>query len=156
MRSHHVALWIGLLALGCAHAKTTDQEKTTAAKPAETKAHSGGATKPRAPHRDPSDIPVASSAQGLLKPGAEGQIRDKLVARGFMDQPADGAPPPSLRAPLERFQDANDLPATGAPDAETIRKLGLDPDAVLRKATSAQPDEDRAGAKTRPPGDVPE
>jgi len=161
MRCRHLALF-GLLALGCAHAKTTDAEKTaTSGNDTEDKTTStpnkaksgGGEAHARPRHHDPSATPVASSASGLLEPGAEQQIRDKLVARGFMDAPAKGDPSPSLRAPLERFQDANNLPATGTPDAETIRKLGLDPEAVLRKATSSQAEPD--GVKRRS-GDAPE
>jgi hypothetical protein len=168
MTCRGLALLVGLLAIGCAHAKTTDAEQTTPAKedgkeeksasappaPAAPPAKkSGGGAHARAPHRDPGAVPVASSASGLLAPGAEQQIRDKLIAGGFMDAPAKGDRPPSLRAPLERFQDANNLPATGMPDAETIRKLGLDPEAILRRAGSDQAESD--GVKRRS-GDAPE
>lgn len=162
-----LCLALGLVAFGCAHAKTTDRDKTTSATPDEKdtdRPASSSGTRARAParHRDPSAVPVASSAHDLLQPGAEQQIRDKLAARGFMDAPADGARPQSLRAPLQRFQDANDLPATGTPDAETLRKLGLDPDAVFRKATSAGKsdtdgkDRERSDATEGRPGGGPE
>jgi peptidoglycan hydrolase-like protein with peptidoglycan-binding domain len=160
MKCRRLALF-GLLALGCAHAKTTDAEKaetprnetedTAASAP---KRNAGHEVHTRAPHRDPSAVPVASSASGLLTPGAEQQIREKLIARGFMDAPAKGDAPPALRAPLERFQDANNLPATGSPDAETIRKLGLDPEALLLRATSDQ--QEPEGVKRRRSDDAPE
>jgi|KBSMisStaDraftv2_1062788.scaffolds.fasta_scaffold1031347_2 peptidoglycan hydrolase-like protein with peptidoglycan-binding domain len=154
MKARHLGPFVAFIAIGCTHAKTTDQETATPAKEEAKAPEARDRARPRArpAHRDPSEIPVATSAHGLLTPGAERQIRDKLVARGFMEAPAEGAPPPSLRAPLKRFQNANDLPATGTPDAETIRKLGLDPEAVLRKATGDQADD----ATDRPPRGVPE
>ena len=41
----------------------------------------------------------------------------------------------SIGAALRRFQAAHDLPSTGVPDHETVRRLGLNPDELFRKAT---------------------
>jgi len=119
---------VGLAWIGCGHARTTDAGDGVPAKPqtSETRAETGGAgAEAHAPHAKPSEVPVASSPAGLLKPGAEEKIRDKLSARGFGG---------SLRTGLKRFQAAHDLPATGAPDAGTVRALGLEPDDIFRKA----------------------
>jgi hypothetical protein len=76
---------------------------------------------------DPSEIPVASSPSGLLKPGAEQKVRDKLGVK------AGGG---SLRAALSKFQKEHDLPATGILDQRTAESLGLDPDDVFERANA--------------------
>ena len=131
---------VGLVALlvalaGCSHAKTTDEGKP--AKEAAPEAKEEAGTKKRAPARQrapeaatkPGDVPVSTSPAGLLAPGADDKIRDKLAAAGFA---ADGK---STKEALRRFQKANDLPATGIPDHETVKKLGLDPNETFRAAT---------------------
>lgn len=75
---------------------------------------------------DPSEIPVASSPRGLLKPGAEDTVRDKLGVK------AGG----SLRQALQKFQKEHDLPATGILDHRTAEVLGLDPDDVFERASA--------------------
>jgi Putative peptidoglycan binding domain len=75
---------------------------------------------------DPSEIPVASSPSGLLKPGAEQRVRDKLGVKA-------GAG--SLREALQKFQKKHDLPATGILDQRTVETLGLDPDDVFERAS---------------------
>jgi len=76
---------------------------------------------------DPSEIPVASSPSGLLKPGAEQTVRDKLGVK------ASGG---SLRRALQKFQKERDLPATGILDQRTVESLGLDPDDVFERASA--------------------
>jgi hypothetical protein len=72
---------------------------------------------------DPEDIPVASSPQGLLKPGAEEKVREKLgVSKGG-----------GMRKALMNFQREHDLPATGMLDHETVEKLDLDPKDIFLK-----------------------
>jgi hypothetical protein len=124
---------IGLAA--CGHAKTTD-EGTPAAESGPTSHREKNAGK-RAPARQgsaepastPGDVPVSTSPAGLLAPGADDKIRDKLAAAGYA---AEGK---STKEALRRFQKANDLPATGMPDNETVKKLGLDPSEIFRAAT---------------------
>ncbi len=41
----------------------------------------------------------------------------------------------ATREGVRRFQRAQDLPATGVPDAETVKRLGLDPDKTFRRGT---------------------
>ncbi len=72
---------------------------------------------------DPEDIPVASSPQGLLKPGADEKVREKLGV------PKNGG----MRKALMNFQREHDLPATGMLDHETVEKLGLDPKDIFQK-----------------------
>jgi hypothetical protein len=73
--------------------------------------------------KDPDEVPVATSAQGLLKPGAEQKVRDRLGGKGS-----------SLRRALQEFQRSHDLPATGMLDHETVEQLGLNPDEIFERA----------------------
>lgn len=118
--------------VGCAHAKTTETVQPTAPEePLVTE---------RAPPKVPAartkgkpervTTPLAADPLGLLNPGAEQQIHDKLSAGGFMKDNPNGP----TQAALRRFQAEHDLPATGAADHETIRRLGLNPDDLFRKA----------------------
>jgi len=132
-------LSIGFFALalvGCAHVKTTETtepaEPESADKPSPTERGPRTGKLPVAPTGDPSKTtPLAQAPEGLLTPGAEQKIHDKLSAGGFMKEDANA----STAAALRRFQAAHDLPATGVPDHETVRKLGLNPDDLFRKAT---------------------
>jgi hypothetical protein len=111
-------------ALGCAHAKTTDGEPKSpeASQPSEP-----SGTTNELP-RKPGHPPVATHADDLLKPGAEEKIRRKLAAGGYLSGGAD-AP---LADGVRKFQAAHDMPATGVPDHETVRRLGLDPAEIFR------------------------
>jgi hypothetical protein len=117
---------LGLLALGCGHATTTE--------PAPSSAGSERAPRPKkAQARNEHEL-VSPRPDDLLAPGAEAEIRDKLKAAGFLGASEAKV---SLTEGLRRFQAARDLPATGVPDHETVRKLGLDPDTAFRKAEGA-------------------
>jgi Putative peptidoglycan binding domain len=75
--------------------------------------------------KDPERVPVASSPAGLLKPGAEQKVREKL---------GSNAKGEALRPALQRFQREHDLPATGILDHRTAKELGLDPDDLFERA----------------------
>jgi putative peptidoglycan binding protein len=75
-------------------------------------------------HIDPEDIEVATAPEGLLKPGADEKVREKLgVTKG------DG-----MRSALRKFQRDHDLPATGILDHESVIKLGLEPSDIFEQA----------------------
>lgn len=124
--------WLALALVGCAHAKTTETaQPAVAVEPPATE------RVPRKPQAAPAGekpkgvtTPLAGESLGLLSPGAEKEIHDKLSAGGFMKENANGP----TQAALRRFQAAHDLPATGALDHETVRRLGLNPDELFRKA----------------------
>ena len=82
----------------------------------------------------PDAVPVATAPEALLAPGAEDKIRERLVAGGFLATDADKSNG-ATRGGIRRFQKAQDLPATGVPDAETVKRLGLDPDKTFRRGT---------------------
>lgn len=124
--------FFALALVGCAHTKTTEPaEPEVAEKPSSTERAPRTGKLRVAPTGDqPKTTPLAQAPEGLLTPGAEQKIHDKLSAGGFMKEDANG----STGAALRRFQAAHDLPSTGVPDHETVRRLGLNPDDLFRKA----------------------
>jgi hypothetical protein len=139
MRRHGCRILAVALALagGCAHTKATDdgtskepaqeeaKEKEKETKPsaaAEKHAKQGGELHPG--KRD--NVPVTTTPGGLLAPGAEDKIRERLVEGGYLPQGGKSSEA-GLREGLKRFQRAKDLPETGVPDHETVKRLGLDP-----------------------------
>ena len=122
----------GLALAGCAHTKTTEPaEPEVAEKPSPTERAPRTSKLRVAPTVDqPNATPLAQAPEGLLTPGAEQKIHDKLSAGGFMKGDANA----STGAALRRFQAAHDLPSTGVPDHETVRRLGLNPDDLFLKA----------------------
>jgi hypothetical protein len=138
-------LALGVLAgaLGCGHTKTTDATSPSAPEKAEERtppadhpdrvpgASSSRAAKPSESSAETSAIPVAASPEGLLAPGAEDQIRDKLADGGYLEK---GDKQGSLDAGLRKFQKAKDMPVTGIPDHRTIQALGLDPGRIFKHA----------------------
>lgn len=80
-----------------------------------------------------ASAPLSNSPAGLLKPDALEKIQSKLEANGQLDKDySAGKFDPNTRTALRNFQEANGLPATGAPDDATVRKLGLNPSDIFR------------------------
>ena len=139
MRGWPVSMILSLsLGASCAHTRSTDSGETKegdkqASRTGEA-GQPGAGTNPNLHPGHPEKVPVATAPEALLAPGADEEIRDKLVARGFLD--ADAKPSHgTAREGIRRFQQAQDLPDTGIPDQETVKRLGLDPDRVFKKAT---------------------
>jgi murein L,D-transpeptidase YcbB/YkuD len=156
----------GLLLVGCTHTKTVGSgaEETKQASAATERRHSehrasqprrGEAAEEPRNERGEKEIPVATSPEGLLKPGAQERIEQRLADEGFLrrgDQPKSAArgetqPAASFDEALRRFQAHEHLPATGMPDQETVRKLGLDPDDVFKAGDVSPTDGDATKAR---------
>ena len=76
---------------------------------------------------------VASSPE--LRPGAIQMIQQRLESLGTLPaQKGSGELDAATHAALARFQEANHLPATGEPDGETVRMLGLRPSNIFEPA----------------------
>jgi hypothetical protein len=131
--------WVLLLLLasaGCTHARTADDASDqVTSKTAEPEQPATENADPQAAsqkkgviaggQKDPERVPVASSPAGLLKPGADEKVREKL---GVKEKGGD------YRPALQRFQREHDLPATGILDHRTAQELGLDPDDIFERA----------------------
>jgi peptidoglycan hydrolase-like protein with peptidoglycan-binding domain len=132
MRASTLAVLLAIAAsAGCGHTKSVESP---------SKANKEEAPKPAAPApssagRPGEEIPVAESPAALFKPGGVRDIERKLAAAGLLDrQHETGKLDESTRRALRRFQDQKNLPATGVPDEETVKKLGLDPKQIFRSA----------------------
>ncbi len=83
------------------------------------------------PSPAPGGPPLAMSPAAMLKPGAAALIEEALDKHGFPTE-RSGTLGPATERQLARFQKQQGLADTGLPDRETVRRLGLDPDAVYR------------------------
>jgi hypothetical protein len=78
--------------------------------------------------------PVPATPAGLLAPGGAKRVQQALAAEGFLDGPRGGDEIDDRTASaLRRFQQQRGLAATGFPDRETLRRLGLDPKDVYER-----------------------
>jgi hypothetical protein len=90
---------------------------------------------PPAPPAASHSVPAFAVTPEGLKPGAVKMIQQRLENAGSLRaQEESGQLDAVTRSALERFQDANELPATGEPDEATIRKLGLEPRNIFEPA----------------------
>jgi hypothetical protein len=137
-------LWVLPLAVACAHPHqpenasqessgseraTADAGPPSAASPAASSkdSPSGSVLRGSGDVMNSSGTPLGTSANALLQPGAEHQVREKLGL------PEHGG---SLNQAVMKFQREHDLPATGVLDHTTARALGLDPEQIFRKSES--------------------
>jgi hypothetical protein len=136
MKAGWALLLVSLSAAACTHArKADDASDQVTSKTAEPEQADAQVADPQAAgkkkgliaggQKDPEQVPVASSPAGLLKPGADEKVREKL---GVKEKGGD------YRAALQRFQREHDLPATGILDHRTAKELGLDPDDIFERA----------------------
>jgi len=139
MKRAALCLVAALPLAACGHTKTTEKSPVEERTPPTDEST-------KSPPAHPHKMPVVESPNDLLAPGGEAEIRKKLVEGGYLDD--SGAK--SLEGGLRKFQAAKDLPATGVPDHETVRRLGLDPNEVFRRAQPKTDDktQDKANGKT--------
>jgi len=139
------ALVGGLLALllggACSHTRavTSPEHASNAenADAAQQEPERPAHKKSRLPPEEKGALPLTSSPAGLLQPDAAKTIQGRLVKGGQLpDDKQSGELDGPTREALMAFQKAHDLPATGIPDDATVRKLGLDPNAIFRKAAA--------------------
>ncbi len=126
-----LTLLLGLL-LACSHAETVATPATPSPPDAPTRLPSA---RTLTPPSEPGHPPLAASPAQLMAPDSADAIADTLRKRGLLSSDAGSK---DLEAALRRFQDSQGLAATGFPDHETLRKLGIDPRAV--DTTAAKPD----------------
>ncbi len=72
---------------------------------------------------------VAVSPQELMRPGSAKKIQKGLQDEGYLRE-VTGSLDRETSVALRRFQHDQGLAETGAPDRETLRRLGVDPQEV--------------------------
>ncbi len=121
-------IWIALFAGACAHAKHTEGAAPSPA--ADQKAPAAQSTRIASAAR-----PVGTSPKSIFEPGAIEKIQSRLNTRGYSIK-ENGQLDDATRDALIKFQRGEKLAATGMPDAETLRRLKVDPDSIMRKGST--------------------
>jgi peptidoglycan hydrolase-like protein with peptidoglycan-binding domain len=97
-------------------------------------AHDAGDAPPRGTAVGTSPLAPFDSVD-LPHPNSREQLAAALRQRGFLS--ADAPEGTTLNGALRAFQKSEDLPQTGYPDDETLRRLGIDPRRTDRTLDSA-------------------
>jgi peptidoglycan hydrolase-like protein with peptidoglycan-binding domain len=126
-------LCLGLAMMACSHAETVAPANAPSTPDKPTRLPSARAV---TPETEPGHPDLAGSPGQLMAPGSSEAIADALRKRGFLA--ADASSSADLEKALRAFQDSQGLAATGFPDHETLRKLGINPRAV--DTTAKAPD----------------
>jgi peptidoglycan hydrolase-like protein with peptidoglycan-binding domain len=125
---------LGLAAsLACSHAETVAPPSAPNPPDAPSRLPSSKAVTPQT---DPGHPDLAGSPSQLMAPGSADAIAAALRKRGLL-APDDNSSK-GMEQALRTFQNSQGLAATGFPDHETLRKLGIDPKKVDQ--TAALPD----------------
>ena len=137
LRSRIAAVLVGLLT-SCIHTRHVgdegdDRESQTHKGTKGEEGASSRVTTERVPPR--GDRPaVSASPEGLMNPGSARKVQEALRRSGYLND-ASGELDTTTSAALRRFQHDHGLAATGAPDRETLRSLGIDPSDVYQTGT---------------------
>jgi Putative peptidoglycan binding domain len=136
---------------GCSHTRTTGTpaapEKSgeaTSTRPARKARPPAEKTadedKPKPRTTGTASTPVPRTPAAALEAGQLRRIQEALAGKHLLGTHESGTLDDATRRALRRLQEESDLPATGLPDHETVRKLGLDPDEVFAKRQNASGD----------------
>jgi peptidoglycan hydrolase-like protein with peptidoglycan-binding domain len=95
---------------------------------------------------------VSASPEGLMNPGSARTIQEALKGKGYLEE-VTGTIDGATSAALRRFQKDQGLARTGAPDRETLRQLGVDPNDVYQTGDPSEETVEAArGAKEETQG----
>lgn len=128
-RSFAVAV-LAALALACAGRKAAEPvaEERPGQEGAKPESPDSPEEKGVAPEGERPRVPA--SPEALLAPGAVTDIQQALSDAGHLGAHRAGELDAATSAAVRRFQEEQGLPATGMPDRETVRRLGLNPEAA--------------------------
>lgn len=148
MRPLTVIVAVAVFGLGCAHVQQVDSGRSSRKPLVEKQRVPRKARKaepqlrppvPRlaAPATEQGRPELVNSPGGLMRPEGPRLIQVALAKLGYLQSDhqtgeLDGA----TSAALRKFQADRGVARTGSPDRETVRKLGLSPEAVFRSSAS--------------------
>lgn len=123
--------------------KGAKEEKSDDRGAPQPKESEGGASaKPSQARRPqkPGGPPLSAGPEGLFVPGGVEQVQNALAHKGYLDmgEAKKGAIDAQTSAAVRKFQSDEGIARTGNPDHETLRRLGLDPDKLFRKAEDVE------------------
>lgn len=141
-------LVLSALATGCRHTERVGEPAPEAtAEPSKKET--------RVPPRD-GRPGVAADPSGLMRAGSAKRIEEALRSKGYLRESSAKASANELTTEatiaLRRFQRDEGLAATGAPDRETLRRLGIDPQDVYSTARRGASDSAGEGTGSVSPG----
>jgi len=117
-------------------AKEAQSDDREARQPKESEG--GASAKPSQARRPqkPGRPPLSAGPEGLFVPGGVEQVQNALAHKGYLDmgEAKKGEIDAQTSAAVRKFQSDQGIARTGNPDHETLRRLGLDPDKLFRKA----------------------
>jgi hypothetical protein len=117
----------------CSHTETVKQPDHQTRTAAATSRAGGDARKKESGVEREDGPAIPNAPEKTLAPGKLKQVQEKLAERGFLLAHQQGTLDAPTRRAIRRLQHETDLPETGLPDHETVRKLGLDPDDTFDK-----------------------
>jgi peptidoglycan hydrolase-like protein with peptidoglycan-binding domain len=135
MRGPAVAVAAAVLLAGaCAHGR--EQART---EPGQGRAERGEGARERTARTGPGGKQqgmrprpgaprVPPTPEGLLGQDAVGKLQQALAQRGLLGRHRQGELDTATSAAVKRFQAQRGLAATGMPDRETLRELGVSPE----------------------------
>ncbi len=118
---------LAALALACAARKPREPVRAGSAAP---ETHATPEERGVPPSGERPRVPASPKA--LLAPSAVGELQRALQDRGLLGAHRPGELDRATSAAVRRFQREEDLPDTGMPDRETLRRLGVDPEKAYR------------------------
>ena len=128
--------WLGIAVLalswGCKHTDKRDPHEAVAETGPEPEKKKAPAVVNVPVPKSESGVPLASGPAGLLVDGGVAELQRALEKAGF-EVGESGKFDRKTTDAMRGFQAREELPRTGAPDRETLKKLGLDPDKLLKK-----------------------
>lgn len=131
-----LTLFAALALAACAHTDKPTNPKYEEQKAADETPPAQGKTKAKAPKSE-SGIQLASSPTDALTHDGLISVEKALVVRGYLDRER-GSFDERVKDAMARFQKKEGLPATGAPDRESVRRLGLHTEDVFKDERSGK------------------
>jgi N-acetyl-anhydromuramyl-L-alanine amidase AmpD len=126
--------WLALALLAGCHAHQVANDRQTMSSPPQEKQVS-------------SERPVRTTPAGMLDAQSMRRIQEALDRHGERVTPS-GTLDDATQAALKRFQRKQAQPATGMPDYDTLRRLGLDPKSIYLGGTRRRQATRGGAAKT--------
>ncbi len=115
-------------ASGCFHARKEAPRQQSGAPPIV-----GSPGQPVPPQPGPGY--TVRTPESLFVPGAVELMKVALMQKGYLNPDRQLTLDPAIQDAIVRFQRDNNLPATGYPDAATLKALGFDPEQLYKKRT---------------------
>jgi hypothetical protein len=127
-------LTLSLLAFAGCHATTTRAQDESSSRPA---AEPPAAKAPRAKPRAAETLTTSRTTNAMFKPDGL-KLLQRALTRPDAEVPETGLLDAATQTALLAFQTEKHLPRTGLPDFETLRLLGVKPDALYRHEPPAE------------------